>query len=510
MIKQVEILKDLIADIQRVVEVTAIVDNGDDTYTLSTPFTYYLTISKKVTIDGLIYNIKNFELNVSLTLVGVGHTTVPTATSFEIDAPTFRHGTPKMVNAEHTKENIPENKYPWIWMVEINDITNEGDFSPLVRSTMDTNLFFFTENDRANWFIDDHYTNAIYPMLNEIEFFMSIIEDRTDLFGEEVSYITTNHVNFGDYLIDKGNETKIISDFLSGVQLKMSLPYVVEVCPDNLPVIVCKPAKLFTNGVFFTEILAGKQFDLPILDETTLLPVGNPNVGNTAFLVPSPGAGVTGIAYCYPRTRQTEPFEGELLGQGQLFLNGVYSTSLLGVSPILDNDHPYYKLDIATPGSLPNKDGNEFIWTGRDGGYIDEFDVFHLLNGDVTTRAGAFPDGIAFNNYNGLDYPIDTVTSTTMTQTDAESFVDALTFGGFADWRVCHPGEANAMGLFNNSNAFSNGLFAYANTNHWTNETNPLNSLHGAYFNVADGSSVRRQVKTTKSRFFMCRTHTFT
>lgn len=289
MIKQVEILKDLIAGIERVVQVTAIVDNGDDTYELSNPFTFYLTISKKVTIDGLIYIIKDFELNVSLTVAGVGHTTVPTATSFPIDAPLFRHGSPKLVNTEHTAEKIPENKYPWIWMVEINDIDNEGEFSPLVRSVMDVNLFFFTDNDRDNWLIDDHYTNAIYPMLNEIDFFMKAIADRTDLFGEEVSHVTTNHVNFGDYLIDKGNETQIISDQLSGVQLKMQLPFVVDVCPEDLPIIVCKPARLLTNSVFFTEILAGKTFDLPILDENTLLPVGNPNVGNTAFLVPSAG-----------------------------------------------------------------------------------------------------------------------------------------------------------------------------------------------------------------------------
>lgn len=55
--------------------------------------------------------------------------------------------------------------------------------------------------------------------------------------------------------------------------------------------IICKSATLNTNGVFFREILSGATYNLPILDENTLLPVGAPNIGFTAFLVPSGGAG---------------------------------------------------------------------------------------------------------------------------------------------------------------------------------------------------------------------------
>ena len=264
MIKQIQILSDLIAGLQRLITVSAIVDNGDDTWTLSVDLTYYLTISKTVTIDGLDYKITNFSLNTSLTIKGVRHTTTPTATSFDIDAPTFRHGSPKLVNSEHTKEKIQNNKYPFIWLVEINNVTNNAEFSARVKSTMSVNLMFFTDNDKKNWLIEDHYTNAIYPMLNEINFFMKAIKKRRDLFGKEVDYTTTNHVNFGDYLLNKGNQQQIISDELSGVQLAMELPFVVDPCDDV--VIICKPVIILVNGVFLISAASGTTENILVVD----------------------------------------------------------------------------------------------------------------------------------------------------------------------------------------------------------------------------------------------------
>lgn len=270
MIKPVQILEDLINGLLHEVEITSIVDNGNSTWTLSTCFTFYLTISKQVTIGGLVYKIVDFTLNQSLIVQGVNHTTAPTATSFTIASPKFRHGTPKMVNAEHTKEKTENGKYPFIWLVEINTIDNDAAFSAVVTKTMATELMFLTDNDKPNWLINDHYINSIYPMLNEAEFIMKAIKARVDLFGEEVDYSTTNHPNFGEYLTNKGYTEQIISDNVSGVQLSMDLPFVAEICDDCQTVVVCKPATETFNGAAISSIPSGGNKNIIVQNDATI------------------------------------------------------------------------------------------------------------------------------------------------------------------------------------------------------------------------------------------------
>lgn len=255
----------MIRDTDHPLNVSSITANGGS-WTLSVDNTYYLTISKTIEIDGLKYKIIEFVLNESITIKALGHSTAPTATSFTIDSPIFKHGTAKMVNAEHGKIDArKEQKYPFIWLVEIQETQNKGDKNSRLDAVMPLNLMFFTDNDKKKWLIEDHYTNAIYPMLNEIEYFIAMLRTKRTYFNDDFDYTTTNHVNFGEYLLNKGNQTNIISDDISGVQLRIDLEFVKRKCTTDLDPI-CRSAKIFVNSEFLTTVKSGGTTNIEIID----------------------------------------------------------------------------------------------------------------------------------------------------------------------------------------------------------------------------------------------------
>ena len=77
-----------------------------------------------------------------------------------------------------------------------------------------------------------------------------------------ITYNTTNHVNFGDYIVDKGNEEKILNDNVTGIQMQIEAPLIVQSCED--PFIVepnCVPVQIFVNGVFDQNINSGGSYN---------------------------------------------------------------------------------------------------------------------------------------------------------------------------------------------------------------------------------------------------------
>lgn len=270
MIKPIQILNDLIESTLHRVTVESITDNLDGTYILSVNNTYYLSLKSKVTIDSVEYKVVDFVLNNSLTLKGA---VLPTAEFFDIDSPRFIHGTPKKINGEYTNQNI--NEYPFIWLLEFLDADYDDTFDGSVKAVLDLNLFFLTHSDFTDWNIDKNYSYAIDPMANEIDFFIRTLKAREDLFGELSSHTVTNHVNFGTYITDKGYDSQIITDQLSGCQLRISLPYVVDVCIGDLPIISkCFPVSIYKDMIFEKFVPSGGRFDYAsssCLDATSIV-----------------------------------------------------------------------------------------------------------------------------------------------------------------------------------------------------------------------------------------------
>ena len=271
MIKPIQILNDLIESTLHRVTIESIIDNLDGTYTLSVNNTYYLSLGSVVTINLIDYKVTDFVLNNSLTLSGA---VIPTGTYFDIDSPRFIHGTPKKVNGEYNNQNI--NSYPFIWLLEFLDADYNDTFNDSVKAVLDLNLFFLTKNNFEDWNIDKHYSYAIDPMSNEISFFIQTLKAREDLFGELSTHTVTNHVNFGTYITDKGYDEQIITDQLSGCQLRISLPYVVDVCIGDLPIVSkCFPVSIYKDMVFETFVPSGGRFDYTsggsCLDATSII-----------------------------------------------------------------------------------------------------------------------------------------------------------------------------------------------------------------------------------------------
>ena len=241
MIKPIQILNDLIESTLHRVTVESITDNLDGTYTLSVNNTYYLSLGSVVTINLIDYKVTDFVLNNSLTLSGA---VIPIAHTVNIQI----------------NQNI--NEYPFIWLLEFLDAEHDDADDSSVKATLDLNLYFLTSSDFEDWNIDKAYSYAVYPMYNEIDFFIKTLKARQDLFGKLTSHTVNNHVNFGAYATDKGYELQIITDQLSGSQLRISLPYVVDVCIGDLPIVSkCFPVSIYKDMVFEQFVPSGGRFD---------------------------------------------------------------------------------------------------------------------------------------------------------------------------------------------------------------------------------------------------------
>lgn len=248
MSREIQILKELIETTAHTVTVDSITDNGGNSYTIETCNTFYLNVGKTFTIDSVDYTITDFVMNESITFTGAS---IPDVETFDIEPPKFVYGTPKFVNIELSKMGKSARKYPFIWCVEITNTERNDSPSARIKSTPSFNLLFLDEIDKSRWTIQDHYDNAIDTQGNEVAYIIRVLKHRKDLFEtEDLTHETLDHANFGDYIVNRGYDRKILSDDVSGVQCFLRLPYIVDVCNSCEAPIVSRGAIVFTlNGV---------------------------------------------------------------------------------------------------------------------------------------------------------------------------------------------------------------------------------------------------------------------
>lgn len=248
MSREIQILKELIETTAHTVTVDSITDNGGGSYTIETCNTFYLNVGKTFTIDAVEYTIIDFELNESITFTGAS---IPDVETFDIDPPKFVYGTPKFVNIELSKMGKSARKYPFIWAIEITNTEHNDSPSARIKATPNFNLLFLDEVDKSRWTIQDHYDNAIDAQANEVDYIIRVLKRRKDLFEtEDLTHETTNHANFGEYIVNRGYDRKILSDDVSGVQCFLRLPYIVDVCNScEAPIVSRGSINFYLNGV---------------------------------------------------------------------------------------------------------------------------------------------------------------------------------------------------------------------------------------------------------------------
>jgi len=158
-VETVDVVKSLVSLLEFTYIIDNIIDNGDGTYTLESCNTYHLHEFLIITIDALEYTIQSTVYNESITITG---NPLPTATSFDIPAPFYFHGTVIKTNLELI--NLDQfDKMPMVYLLEVL----EDDFlhrDEIIDRNSDLRLFFLTSANFTEWKTGDHYKNAIEPM----------------------------------------------------------------------------------------------------------------------------------------------------------------------------------------------------------------------------------------------------------------------------------------------------------------------------------------------------------
>ena len=217
-----------IGKLTRTVTIDVISDLGDGIYRLDTCCTYWLRPCKTITIDSVDYKIQSFVQNESLTIKG---DVLPTAATFTITPPYYKHGTPMATNNElfHVDN---DQQLPLVWLLEIlTQSVFQNEENPLDYSS-DLRLFFLDEYDPEDDLTSDIYTDIIRPMQSMVEEFIKEVK-KDGNYNDVDEYSTINWSKFGVYTTNKGSTSKVLDAYLSGIEVKITLEIMkIENCND--------------------------------------------------------------------------------------------------------------------------------------------------------------------------------------------------------------------------------------------------------------------------------------
>jgi len=227
----VDIVGDLVPLLDYTVDLNAVVDNADGSYTLYTCNTKYLRPCSIFTYDAVEYTVidnldtedldgKRFIPNEKFTVTGAS---LPAVGTITLDPMKYFHGTVIATANELTRKELDTDKFPMFYLLEIiRDNFNNNVEDRLDRET-NIRLFALINTDEENWFTDDHYRLAIIPMRNMTYAFVDLLNDNENI-GDIDNYTAINHARFGVYTADKGHTKRIFNDKSSGVELVIDLP----------------------------------------------------------------------------------------------------------------------------------------------------------------------------------------------------------------------------------------------------------------------------------------------
>lgn len=458
MVQHIEILKQIIENLVHEVQVKSVDNSSGTESVLSVCNTYYLNACDKfITIDGIEYEITDFTINSSLTLVPQDDAATlvdPATTDFIIPAPRFYSGTPKATSEEKTADeaNGGDNdelvQGPIVWILEVLDILPPEDINKsVVRSTMSgVNIFFLDDTRYQDWNTEDHRTNVINPQKNEWEFVFKGFDKLVgEFFGELEKGRIREHADFGKYIIDKGYKGTILTERLSGIQVTWDIPFSFDPCDDcdNGPIEICQPVETIINGVSMGFTANGMTKIITVQDDDEL-PTGSKIDDNTW------GVGATSGPIGYVRPSVSYTISYDLYDEGWQFINNS-DTYIVPPTAILA------KLEKGNPLKLveDNAFGNKFRYTGYLGGYVDPSDGFTYdkdgVLSDFTTefqKGAVVQDEYIIDHFTGLGWRARR--GGQVNYSTALANAQALTSAGFTDWFI--PTKQQMQSLFHEDN----------------------------------------------------------
>lgn len=223
MIPTVDIIEDLVSGFNPETQIMDVLDNLNGTFTITVCNTLNIRDSSPFKINGTQYKAKTVDTK--LKLITYETVTAPLVNDIVTGSiPFYFHGTPMATGNEITRILESPNKLPMIYLLEI--ITDEFDNKPdsIIDRNSSINLFFLDEANFGDWDTDQHYSEAIVPMMNYAKLFIDYLEDNKNI-GIFDSYALTYHAKFGlNIRTNSGHIQNLFPEKLSGVQLAITLP----------------------------------------------------------------------------------------------------------------------------------------------------------------------------------------------------------------------------------------------------------------------------------------------
>ena len=185
--------------------------------------TKHITVGKIVTDESNNqYIVTAFEPNEWVELSPFNN--APDFAGTVIIAPSilFLHGTPKSTNNEYLQiETRTLKKTPLIWLLESYNYEDPAADSSL-EAIFDVRAFLLDWCDLPKWSNDQHNENAIKPMEALRDSLIEVIN--SDYSFKRVNRITTKvRPRFGVEVTDQGNNSKIINEDFSGIEIRFDL-----------------------------------------------------------------------------------------------------------------------------------------------------------------------------------------------------------------------------------------------------------------------------------------------
>lgn len=222
MIPIVDILKDVVVNIDKVVKIDSIEDLGNDTYKILTCDTKWASICKQVVIDVNLYEIIEVEKDEYITAKPVLSGSNPTGeTQLTLEKLNYFHGTPYAVASELVRIQDETERMPLIWLYEVIRENREPKSSrELIRRTANLRIFLMNSH-LSDWKTSEHYDYAIEQMSDLADSLINDIDNNGN-FASPQSYEIIPRAKFGE-LVNNGNNNIILNDNLSGVELNFNL-----------------------------------------------------------------------------------------------------------------------------------------------------------------------------------------------------------------------------------------------------------------------------------------------
>lgn len=210
-----DILEAVVDAMDITIDITAVVDNEDGSYTLKVCDVKYLQERFVITIDGELYTIDSIDHeDKEVTVLG---SVEPPVGLFNAPSIKFYHGTVTQTKSELDLEMDVSNKTPMIYLLETFREPFNRDKNLSKERSVNARLFFLTQANFSDWLTDDYYAKALRPMRNLLDLFILTLDNDTN-FDKLWNYETITRTRFGLEQTEKGYSVNYFGDNLCGIE----------------------------------------------------------------------------------------------------------------------------------------------------------------------------------------------------------------------------------------------------------------------------------------------------